>query len=262
MSIATTIYLNPMIFPYPHSAALAQVPVPYFYKDAVLLIYPLRLRDVLDMDMWLKSRVVKEYHDQVELLPPGEREEFVAGLSDIIAGINGSSGRGYRLLWSNADALLHLAVLLTRGVVEEDRLRELIFPNGLTEESVDVVTEMKRSVWRDLPPVPELKVVEKKPRYETTKEESEARIYHMLAEKYHWTYDQILDLTDYQAFWFGYMFPEEREHYEDIDAMIHQSKASLEARGAEASPSPKPGVIHFNSPEEYEAWKARQASRG
>ena len=212
--------------------------------------------------MWLKSRVVLEYHHQIELLPPSEREEFVAGMSDIISDINGSSGRGYRLLWSNVEALLHLVVLLTRGQIPEQHLRELLFPNGFSGEAVDIITEMKRAVWRDLPPVPELKVVEKKPRYETTKEESEARIYHMLATKYGWTYDQILDLTDYQAFWFGYMFPEEREHYEDLDAMVHQSRAAMEAGGAEQPPSPKPGVIHFNSPEEYEAWKAKQNNKG
>lgn len=250
-----------MIFPYPHTAALAQIPVPYPYKDEILNIYPLRLRDVLDMDMWLKSRVVLEYHHQIELLPPSEREEFVAGMSDIISDINGSSGRGYRFLWENESALLHLSVLLTRGMVPEEHLRELLFPNGFSEEAVDTITEMKRAVWRDLPPIPKLNIVEKKPRYEATKEESEARIYHMLAEKYHWTYEQILDLTDYQAFWFGYMFPEEREHYEDMDAMIHQSRVSMEANNAEMPPAPKPGVIHFNSPEEYEAWKARQSSQ-
>ena len=247
-----------MIFPYPHSAALAQMPVQYFYKGETLVLYPLRLRDVLDMDMWLKTRVVQEYYDKVELFPPGEREEFIKEIGEKIAEIDTSTGRGYTIMWRNADALVHLVVLLTRGKVEENKISELLFPNGFTEESSDVVLEMKQAVWRDLPPIPKLNIVEKKPRYEATKEENEARVYHMLAEKYHWTYDQILDLTDYQAFWFGYMFPEEREHYEDLDAMVQQSRATRMAGDDAPDPAPKPGVIHFGSPEEYEAWKARQ----
>lgn len=247
-----------MIFPYPHSAALAQMPVPYFYKGESLTLYPLRLRDVLDMDMWLKSRIVKEYYEKVELFPPGEREEFIKEMGEKIAEIDISSGRGHVLLWRNSDALIHLVSLLTRGRVEEKKIQELFFPNGFSDEAVDAILEMKQAVWRDLPPIPKLNIVEKKPRYEATKEENEARVYHMLAEKYHWTYDQILDLTDYQAFWFGYMFPEEREHYEDLDAMAQQSRASRLSDESEPLPSPKPGVIHFNSPAEYEAWKARQ----
>ena len=247
-----------MIFPYPHTAALAQVPVPYFYKGETIILHPLRLRDVLDMDMWMRSRVVKEYYEKIELFPPEEREEFVKEFGEKIAEIDTSTGKGNAILWRNSEALTHLVFLLTRGELEEKKIRDLLFPNGFNKESVEVVLEMKQAVWRDLPPIPELKIVEKKPRYEATKEENEARVYHMLAEKYHWTYEQILDLTDYQAFWFGYMFPEEREHYEDMDAMVQQSRASRAARESEPPPAPKPGVIHFNSPEEYEAWKARQ----
>jgi len=246
-----------MIIPYSHRAALAQMPVTYYYKGESLLIYPLRLRDVLALDSWLQSRFVKEYYDRVDLVPEEERKEFVDQLGRIIAGISSQSDTGHRLLWGNSDAMCYLVHLLTRGEWTEERAAGLFFPTGVTPEAQMAIMEMRDSVWRETPEAPKLNITEKPPKYQHTPEELDARVYHAMASKYQWTYDQTLDLTDYQVFWYSYMFPEEREHYEEMDAMANKRPAS----GNNGRPDVpyQPGTIHFSSPEEYEAWKAKRA---
>ncbi len=247
-----------MIVPYSHKFALAQVPVLYPYKDVVLRLYPLRLRDALDMDMWLQARFVKEYQNNIALIEDKElRDEFVKTLGQTIGRISLQNNNGYQLLWNNIDALCHFIYLLTRGEWSEDRLSDLFFGEGLTSEVLDTILEMRIAVWCDLPEIPKLNIVEKKPRYEHTEEELVARIYHTMATKYNWTYEQVLDLTEYQAFWYSYLFPEEREHYEEMDEMAHKTE-SASSRPANDVPR-KPGTIHFNSPDEYERWKAKRA---
>ena len=248
-----------MIFPYPHTSALAQVPVPYLFKKEVLMLYPLRLRDGLELDMFLRGLYLKNYGEKAKLIPEGDRSAFVADFGKTLSEISYQRGVGHSVLWGSQDAMVYLVYLLTRKKVPEERLRELLFGNGLDRESLTAVSEMYNAVICPTPPVPKLDIPSKKPKYESTRQEREARIYHTMAKEFRWTYEQVLDLTEYQIFWYLYLYPDEREHHEEMHAMAHRNgDGDLEGGGA---PTSTPGVIHFNSPEEYEAWKAKQANK-
>ena len=245
-----------MIFPYPHSAALAQVPVPYLFKGEEFLVYPLRLRDGLSLDMFLRGLYVRNYGEKAKLIPEGDRSSFISDLGKTLSGISYQRGVGHSVLWGSPVAMTHLVYLLVRGVVSEERIRELFFSRGLDRESLTAVSEMFNAVICPTPSVPKLNIPPKKPKYEHTLLEREARVYHTLAKEFHWTYEQVLDLTEYQIFWYLYLYPDEREHHEEIHAMAHRG-------GEEGEPSvTSSGLLHFNSPEEYEAWKAKQSMKG
>lgn len=246
-----------MIFPYPHTAALAQIPVPYPYKNEILNVYPLRLRDVLDLDMFLRGLYVKSYGTRVNLIPESDRPAFLSDFGKTLSEITYQRGVGHSVLWGSPEAMTHLVFLLVRGAVPEDQIRELFFGSGLDKDSLTAISEMFNAVICPTPPVPTLNIPKKKPKYEHTEQERAARVYHTLAKEFHWTYEQVLDLTEYQIFWYLYLYPDEREHHEEMHAMIHRGN------GEDGEPSmASPGILHFNSPEEYEAWKAKQSSKG
>ena len=235
---------------------MAQIPVPYIFKDETFLVYPLRIRDTLDLDMFLRGLYVKGYGTRAKLIPESDRAAFLSDFGKTLSEISYQRGVGHSVLWGSPEAMSHLVFLLVRGAVSEERIRKVFFGRGLDRDSLTAISEMFNAVICPTPPVPKLNIPPRKPKYESTEKEREARIYHTMAKEFRWTYEQVLDLTEYQVFWYLYLFPDEREHHEEMHAMIHRNgDGGSEGGGA---PTSTPGVIHFNSPEEYEAWKAKR----
>ncbi|MGI5832955.1 MAG: hypothetical protein ACOX6D_10590 [Thermoguttaceae bacterium] len=237
-----------MYFPYPHEAALAQIPVPYPYEDEVLWVYPLRMKDCLQLDMYIRSMYIKEYGTKVALIPEGDRETFKKEFGETVAALTHTRGVGQSVLWSSPSAMTYLVFLLLRGAMTEAAIGDLFFSIGLNQGALLAIHEMHRSVYIDPPSPPKLDVPERKPKYSYTSLERVAQIYHSLGEKYHWTYEQVLNLTDYQVYWYMYLFPGEREHIEELYSVSRSDTNDSSPVGS--------GVIRFNSPEDYERWKA------
>ena len=220
------------------------------------MLYPLRLRDGLDLDMFLRGLYIRSYGEKAKLIPERDRSAFVSDFGKTLSEISYQRGVGHSVLWGSPTATAHLVYLLVRGVFSEDRIKELLFAGGLNRESLTAVSEMFNAVICPTPSVPKLNIPPKKPKYEHTALERDARIYHTLAKEFHWTYDQVLDLTEYQVFWYLYLYPDERVHHEEMHAMMHRGI------GEDGEPTvTSSGLLHFNSPEEYEAWKAKQSSK-
>ena len=121
----------------------------------------------------------------------------------------------------------------------------------MTDKAIRTVTEIRRAVYRSTPPAPKLNIPDKRPKYETTPEEGEVRIFKMLADKFGWTYRQVLDLTDYQIFWYTYMFPEEREHTEELYDIAHKDDHKSGSGNKHL-----PNSMYFESPADWDAYKA------
>ena len=237
-----------MILPYSHKAALAQAPVPFQINDRTILLYPIRQGDAIQFDVWLQYQYAKQYGGQVNLLPPQERKAFIARILDEAEKFDQYSG--YRFIISNVDAMVRYVQILTRFEWDEQDIRVTLFPdNEITDGTIATVDMMRTAVSRPIPPEPPQPNVNRK-RREYSDEESVVRIYRSIAEKYHWTYQQCLDLTPYQVFWYLYLMPEERELMEDMERM---SKSKTDIPHAF-----EPNVRRFNSPEEYEEWLAQQ----
>ncbi len=242
-----------LLLPYSHEAALGQLPVSYRINGVTLLLYPLTLRSALEMDQWLRQEYLRQYEGRIVVLPESERNEFAATMLETTAKMTFQYGPGYQFFITNFDAMVRLVRYLCRDKVKERKIRNVVFFGGLTEKAIQAVTEMRLAVHRPIPPAPKLNIPSKQPKYETTQEEGEARIFKMLADKYGWTYRQVLDLTDYQVFWYTYMFPEEREHAEELHDIAHRDDQSTNGGTGNHS---VPNSMYFESPEKWEAYKA------
>lgn len=238
--------------------ALAQIPVSFRLGSGRILIHPLRLRDVLVMEAWLRDRFIEAYEERASLLDREEdREAFLAGVYPTVPTLSFMSGPGHDFLCTDLPSIVHLVWLMGRGLngwTEERVLEE--FRRFDLDGAVSLMLKMRVSVWKEPPAQAKLAIADRRPKYEMTDDEVVARVYHSLADKFHWGYEQVLDLTEYQIAWYLHLFPEEREHIEELDAMSHRSER--QANGNPDVPY-QPGTIHFNSPEEYEAWKAKRA---
>lgn len=119
-----------------------------------------------------------------------------------------------------------------------------------------------------------MNVRHRKPRYRATRDEREARVFKQLPEKFGWGHGQVLALTEYQIFWHTYLYPEEREHLEDMDAMSSQYDKDANTTGFGQGTGTgygmngygtnlknDPNKIYFDNIEEMQAWAARQESK-
>ena len=233
---------------------MAQTPVHYRLQDNVrtVVLYPIRQGDAIEFDNWLKYQYVYSLNHQVELLPPSERQPFIEGILNEVERFDHQYGKGNEYLLASIDGLVRYIALLTRYQWQEPDIRAFFFPNDrISETALQIIDEMRLAVFRQIPPDPPQPNINRK-RREYNEEEAVVRIYRSLGEKYHWTYQQCLELTPYQVFWYLYLLPEEREQIEELHRLSKQNSDTFD------KPELPPGTIRFNSPEEYEAWRARQ----
>ena len=250
-----------MIIPYTEQDALVQAPVYYKAGEEEVLIYPLRIGDLIRLNGYVRYRYIKKETEGIEHLENEIRREFIDDILTRIEGFDFLSGLGYRFFLSDLPSLLLYVRCLLRAeeTTSDEWIRKTFFPNGIDELAIIRIAEMRVALHIDTPPIPALNIENKPPKYETTKEEQVARIYKSLADKFHWTYKQVLDLTDYQIYWYTHLFPEEREHIEEMDEMSHKNDRGVTGTGTSRVDVPyQPNTLHFDSPEEYEAWLAEK----
>ena len=239
-----------IIQPYSHQEALVQFPVQYELGDGTITLYPLTLGAVVDLNRTLRTSFLSQLEDST--LTGEEAVNYNANLLKIVEAMNFETGKGREFFFSSPKLLVYFVCHLCRFSEEwsESRLSSILFPYGTVEEAGLIrVIEMKTAVTRQLPEPPKLNIRHKEPRYKATQEETEARIYKSFAEKFGWNWEQIQKLTEYQVFWYSYLFPEEREHIEEMDEMANKDNPP----GSIPPPS-NPNVKQITDPEEIRAW--------
>lgn len=243
---------------YSHAQALAQAPVRFRLHGNQIVLRPLTVSATLDIDGFLRFQYQAQFDGQIELYPEDARADFVTALLDDIEGITYQHGKGSGFLLTDVDSMVYFVRHLCRfdEAWPENRIKEVLFPGGINEDSLGIFTAMRAAVYRSVPPFPVLNIASKPDKYESTSEENEVRNYRILFDKFHWTFAQVLDLTEYQIAWCRYMLPEEREQREALEETLNRS-----SDGNDGAPLP-PGQIHFNSSAEYEAWLAEKAEKG
>lgn len=235
---------------------MSQSPVPYELDRHTLWVYPLRQRDLIDFNTWLKYKYAKQFDDQIKLVPESERAEFVDLALNKIEDFDFQVGIGHEFLYSHIDYLVRFIKLLIRDAPAwaDAKLKKLFFPNGISETSRLLLAEMQQATFCPLPPDPPQPESDS-PRVESTPDENVARIFKGLAEKYGWTVDQILDLTSYQIHWMLRLLPEEIAHLEELNKLANKTRKDANSAPL---PTPKAGQIQFSSPDEYFAWLAEK----
>jgi hypothetical protein len=239
-----------MIQPYTHQEALAQFPVSYPLGKDTITIYPLTLRAILDINRKLRTEFLTKLEDTE--IQGKEAVEYNAKLLKIADTLNFESGEGREYFLNSPTILVHFVRHLCRfdDNWSEERLNKLLFPLGeVTNEALVLIIEMKTLVTRALPPFPKLDIQPREPKYKATQEEIEAKVFKSFAEKFGWNYNDVLDLTEYQIFWYSYLFPEEREHIEEMDALSSKNHTP----GSLPTPTGA-NVRQITDPAEIQAW--------
>ena len=251
-----------MIIPYTEQDALAQAPAYYHVGDETVLIYPMRIGDLLRVNGYVRDRYVMQETAGIEHLDSQIKREFIDDFLTKLEGFDFLTGDGQMFFLTDLPSMIYYVKHLMRFPEgwDDQRIQQVFFPKGVGDLAVTRIAEMRIALFCETPPMPQLNITHKEPRYETTKEEQVARIYKKLADSFHWTYQQVLGLTDYQVYWYMHMFPEERQHVEEMDEMANKNGPT--GTGSSRVDVPyQPGTLHFNSPEEYEAWLAEKQSK-
>lgn len=234
---------------------MAQTPVPYMLGGDTLWLYPVRQCDHIKFNTWLQYQYAQSFKQKLDIVPPEDRAVMIDYILEVVANFDYETDEGQKFMRTSISALIEYAHILLRGAVTKLYLQDILFKdNTITETSLQTFDEMRLAVFRPLPPDPPQPHTNQK-RREYTDDEAAIRIYRSLGEKYDWTYQQCLELTPYQVFWYLYLMPEEREQIEELQRLAIQNQSKF------SEPPVPQGAIHFNSPEEYEAWLARQNTK-
>ena len=119
----------------------------------------------------------------------------------------------------------------------------------------ETLAKMQILVYCESPRLPTLNIPNKQARYEWMADERVVQTYTLLFTKYHWTPEVVSNLTEYQVIWFAYYsLPDERERIEDMYNSANQKNGGS-VHGTPDVPY-QPNSLHFNSPDEWEAYKA------
>lgn len=247
-----------MIIPYTERDALIQAPVYYKVGSETVLIYPLRLGDIIKINGFVRYRYVLRETAGSEYLDDEVKQEFIDDVIERLTDFDFLVGDWHRFFLSDLPSLVYYVrhILRSPSDWDDERIVKVFFPNGITDLALIRIAELRLSLHCDTPPIPKLNITDKPPRYEPTNEEQIARVYKSLADKFHWTYEQVMNLTEYQVYWYMHLFPEEREHIEEMDEMAHKNdRGGVTGTGTSRIDVPyQPNTLHFNTPEEYEAW--------
>lgn len=253
-----------MLLPYSHKSAMAQTPVPYTMPDdSIIMLYPATVGMIQEFTVWLQARYTAQFAPLIASMPDDVRPGFFETLYNGIATFDVTTGIGYAFLQTDADAMSRYIYMLARQPVDwsEERIKTLLFSQGVTEYGLVHFTSIQMAVTRKLPESQPYPKTSKRKQREYTEEEAVVRVYRMLGEKYGWTYKQCLELTDYQIYWYLYMLPEEREQLEEMERMINESQSKMSDSQLPSGTMMNPNVIHFNTDEEYQAWLATRTPK-
>lgn len=242
-----------MFLPYLHDEALTQTSVKFPLCGDFIEIYPLTLGASCRINRRVRELFYARFDEQIDAIPEEDRADFAAGIMTASTEFSYLSGQGLTFFSTNIESMIMLVWELCRHSPDwpPERIKSALFPTDDTDFGFNLVTQMQYAVHRDAPEFPKLRIPDKRPRYEATPEELAVMRYRILMDKFHWTFDQVLALTSYQADWCAYKLPGEREQIEESYEMIHRND-----KNGGPDVAYQPGTLHFDSPADWDAYKA------
>jgi len=264
---------------YSHQAAMAQAPVPFTLFGTLVWIKPLTERDNIELDNLVRFEYMNKALPNLAHLSPEAKNTYANVAREKSVTLTHRFGDGHSLLFSTqlmyAMAIWYFTRKATPSLTTAD-VRALCFPRPsdlITAEHRVTYYNVYNAVFRAIPPPPQYALTPKKDKedekptfLETLADEAVVRMYRSLATKYHYTPDQIADLTHYQQYFMVFSLPEEVKQQIEMERAFQQRRGN--AGGGRISkhmtppPPPTPSGTIQMSPDEFMAWQANQKGGG
>jgi len=255
---------------YSHQSAMAQASQPFFLFGHLIHVKPLSERDIMELDNHVRSWYLQSVSPATTHLSRDAAVKLTNAAKAKAITFTYRHGEGHELLFTSQFNYSTLIWHFTRRAtpsLDISGITDICFKSPDEPVSIDhrlLYYELSASVFRQIPPAPP-NAFAKKTKQEkasflpTLEEEAVVRLYRALAERYHYTPDQIADLTHYQQYWLLFSLPEEVARLAEMEALARRSNNTNNAGRITPPPPPRPpGTIQFSSPEEYEAWLANR----
>ncbi len=259
---------NRPIETYSHQSAMAQAPQPFILFGRLVHVKPLSERDCMELDNAVRFWYLQS-HSLVQTNLSSEAAIRIANAVKAKAiTLTYRHGEGHELLFASQ---LHYSTLIwhflrrVTPALDIPAITSLCFKDeteSVGHEHRKAYYDLSAGVFRAIPPPPPnafRKKQNEKPTFlPTLEEEAVVRLYKALAERYHFTPDQIADLTHYQQYWLLFMLPEEAERLAQMEALAQRANASQHGGKIIPPPLPTPAGTVAMSPEEYETFMANR----
>ena len=253
---------------YSHQSAMAQAPVPYLLFGKWVYIKPLSERDCMELDNFIRSQYLQSAISSTTYLSREAALKLTAAAKDKAITLTYRFGEGHELLFSsqfNYSTLIWHFTRRSTPSLDIQTITALCFQDSnapVTSDHRLAYYDLSASVFRAIPPPPpnvfSKKTAEKPSFLPTLEEEAVVRLYKALAEKYHYTPDQISDLTHYQQYWLLFVTPEEIAARQELEMSLRKNVNTVQGGKIQAPPPPRPsGTVQMSVAD----WEAFQSNR-
>ncbi len=252
---------------YSHQSAMAQAPQPFMLFGQLVHVKPLSERDCMELDNAVRFWYLQDHSFSSTNLSREAAVRIANAVKAKSITLTYRHGEGHELLFGSQLNYSTLIWHFTRRAtpsLDISSITSLCFKDEtepVSQEHRFAYYALSASVFRAIPPPPPNVFTQKrsdKPTFlPSTEEEAVVRLYKALAERYHFTPDQIAGLTHYQQYWLLFMLPEEAERLAQMEALAHRANASQRGNIMPASLPKPPGTVQM-SPEEYQAFLTKR----
>jgi hypothetical protein len=242
---------------------LAGLPIPARLFDRDVLISPLTIRDIQALNIHMRQLYLTEHISLLDGTPPDVRKQVVADLYEKARSMSIEHGDGQLFLFTNVDAFCMVLVaycVKSNPPLAEDWIKEkCCVLNQVTLPSVALLKEIQTAITVSYPKqqdLPKKNESELAKFFDDPDAEAMVRLFRGLAERYHFSMEQIMNMTAFQIHNFLFLLPEEVRRILEMDADIQRMRGNQNAPGQQhtASPPPGSGVVQMDVAS-YNAWK-------
>jgi hypothetical protein len=244
---------------------LAGIPIHATLFDRDVLISPLTIRGTLNLNIRVRKLYLEENIQLLEDVPDEIKVQILIDLKEKARNLSVDYGDGQLFLFTNANAFCTMfaayCVNSTPPVTEEWIKEKCCVANQVTMPAVNLLKEIQESTVVSYPKqqdLPKRNEPELAKFFEDADAESLVRMFRSLAERYHFSMEQIFDMTPYQGYCMLAVLPEEARHIWEMENM-HRKNISQPGQKA-AMPPPPPGTVQM-SPEEYNAFMMQRRAQ-
>jgi hypothetical protein len=212
-------------------------------------VSPLTLGDTSELDVWLQYEYLRHLTKPIEQQLPEIREAFLQSIRDAAQKLVYQSEAGYHFYSSKPERIIRV---VWQFIYKKTTIPYTDFMTLCAElkipELLKILIAVNQCVSRSLPE-------SKTQRNERTSQPSDeednlaiTRTFKLFAKEYHFSFEQVQNMTPYQIYYYMALLPEEEQHLAELESMLRRN---------EQSPSrihSNPNVMHFSTSEEYDAW--------
>jgi len=242
-----------------HSQMLVGLPIPARLFDRSVLISPLTIRNVQTLNIRLRQIFLTQNIDLLDDTPAEIREQVIVDLYEKARSFSMEYGDGQVFIFTNSDAFCEVLSAycsktdppLTNDWIKEKccAINQVTFPAIKLLKEIQTATTVSFPKHQELPKKQEAELARF---FDDVDAESLVRLFRGLAERYHFSIEQVMDMTAFQAHNFLFVLPEEARRIWEMEADMQRMKGNKnETRGGQLTPpAPGSGIVQM-SPEEY-----------